>query len=331
MDNTEVKKEYSPTAKFRKYLLTINNPEKYGITHEYIRDALSSLNADYYAICDEIGESGTYHTHVFIYRESNVRFRTIKGKFPSAHIDIAQGTCEDNRNYLLKEGKWANTSKSETTVKGTFEECGECPKHDEGTKPTTERVVDMIRDGYDDCDILNAIPKTAYQVKNFSLIRQTLLSKKYLTEMRLNIEVTYLYGASGTGKTRSIFARHDANDICRMTTYKKDRVLFDNYSSQDVIVFEEFHGQIPLPEMLNYLDIYPLMLPARYNDRIACYTKVYITSNISLDMQYPCQDAESVNALKRRIHNIVRFDSDGTITVEKGSFELPKEEDDVGD
>ena len=34
--------------------------------------------------------------------------------------------------------------------------------------------------------------------------------------------------------------------------------------------------------MLNYLDIYPLYLPARYTDRVACYHHVYITSNAPL-------------------------------------------------
>ena len=51
-------------------------------------------------------------------------------------------------------------------------------------------------------------------------------------------------------------------------------------------MLEEFHSQIPISAMLNYLDIYPLTLPARYTDRTACYTKVYITSNISLEEQY---------------------------------------------
>ena len=39
--------------------------------------------------------------------------------------------------------------------------------------------------------------------------------------------------------------------------------------------------------MLNLLDIYPLMLPARKKrQKVACYTKVYITSNLLLSRQY---------------------------------------------
>lgn len=37
----------------------------------------------------------------------------------------------------------------------------------------------------------------------------------------------------------------------------------------NTLVFEEFHSQIPIGDMHNYLDIYPLMLPARYNDKVA--------------------------------------------------------------
>ena len=38
--------------------------------------------------------------------------------------------------------------------------------------------------------------------------------------------------------------------------------------------------------MLNLLDVYPPILPARYSDKVACFTKVYITSNLPLNRQY---------------------------------------------
>ena len=71
-----------------------------------------------------------------------------------------------------------------------------------------------------------------------------------------------------------------------------------------MIVFEEFASQIPIEEMLNLLDIYPLMLPARYSDKVACYTKVYITSNLPLGRQYQAVQQyhpETWKAFLRRI------------------------------
>ena len=120
-----------------------------------------------------------------------------------------------------------------------------------------------------------------------------------------------LFGDSGTGKTRSIFASHKPEDICRITDYGgKNGTKFDAYHGQPVLVFEEFHSQIPIAAMLNYLDIYPLQLPARYHDRTACYTTVYITSNISLDEQYTevqRSELETWRAFLRRIGCVKEF------------------------
>ena len=75
------------------------------------------------------------------------------------------------------------------------------------------------------------------------------------------LQVSYLYGASGAGKTRSIYETHDPRSIYRVTNYRAARgVSFDGYHGQEVLVFEEFSSQIPIEDMLNYLDIYPLAL-----------------------------------------------------------------------
>ena len=56
-----------------------------------------------------------------------MRFSTIKGRFPTAHIEKAYGSTKDNRDYIRKEGRWAETDKAETSVAGTFEEWGNLP------------------------------------------------------------------------------------------------------------------------------------------------------------------------------------------------------------
>jgi hypothetical protein len=74
--------------------------------------------------------------------------------------------------------------------------------------------------------------------------------------------------------------------------------------------------------MLNYLDIYPLRLPARYSDRVAAYTKVYIISNISLLEQYKkliYNHPLDFQAFLRRIHEVHLYlkDYDGNVIIEK--------------
>ena len=77
--------------------------------------------------------------------------------------------------------------------------------------------------------------------------------------------------------------RYGDGNVYRVTNYKHP---FDGYKGEPVILFDEFRSSLPLPDMLNYLDVYPLMLPSRYADRVACYTRVFIVSNIPLEEQY---------------------------------------------
>lgn len=171
------------------------------------------------------------------------------------------------------------------------------------------RVQKMIAEGKTTSAIVREYPNLSFQINGIDALRQTFLSEKYIKENR-KVETIYICGDTGMGKTAGIYAENSVEDICRITNYASSRALFDAYHGQRVLVFEEFHSQIPIPDMLSYLDIYPLMLPARYSDRVACYTRVYITSNISLLHQYidvQEKDPKTWNAFLRRIHVVRRY------------------------
>lgn len=234
----------------------------------------------------------------------------MKRRFPTAHIESAKGTSKENRDYIRKEGRWASSEKAETSVEGTFYEYGEIPSEAEEKSPKMHQLLQDVKDGYTTQEIIEENSGFAFKSKEIDVLRETVCFDKYKTENRV-LEVHYLYGDSGTGKTRSVYEKHPASDICRITDYGgRNGIRFDGYHGQSVLVFEEFHSQIPIASMLNYLDIYPLNLPARYNDKVACYTTVYITSNIPLEAQYQdiqrCQ-METWNAFLRRIHVVKEF------------------------
>ena len=270
----------------RKWSLVINNPQECGFNHEIIIEILMRFFPDDFCMADEIATTGTYHTHVFIYSHSPIRFTTLKNRLPTAHIEKAYGSAIENRDYILKSGKWENDAKAETNIKDSFFEYGKLPEEKDETSPKMSRLVENIKDGKQTTEIISDTPNFAFRVKDIDILRQTLLSEKYTIENR-SLHVSYIFGISGAGKTRSIYQAHNPRDICRITNYRAGRgVSFDGYNGHDVLVFEEFHSQIPIEDKLNFLDIYPLFLPARYNDRIACYTQVYLTSNMPLTEQY---------------------------------------------
>ena len=308
----------------RKWALVINNPLEAGLDHAAIREILYRFSPAYFCMADEIATTGTYHTHIFLLAPSPIRFSTIKNRFPTAHIEKAYGSAKANRAYILKEGHWADTDKAETSVSGTFEEWGDLPAEKEEEAPEMFKLIQDLRAGKSVMEIIEDNPKLAFRIREIETLRQAILEEKYSAENRA-LEVTYLYGASGTGKTRGIFEKHDRKSICRITDYGgRNGVRFDAYHCQDVLVLEEFHSQIPISAMLNYLDIYPLTLPARYTDRIACYTKVYITSNIPLEEQYrdiQRYQMETWRAFLRRVQNVIEYLRDGsTVQHKKGGF-----------
>ena len=300
----------------RKYQLTINNPQDCDMSHDRIMERLNLFRPAYFCMADEVSSTGTYHTHVYIVSHSPMRFSTFKRRFPTAHIEAAHGTSKENRDYIRKEGKWAETAKAETSVAGTFVEFGALPSEAEENAPKMFQLLRDVTDGFTTPEIIRNNPAFAFKGRDIDALRETFTAERFKVENR-DVRTHYLYGDTGTGKTRGIFERHKAEDICRITDYgRRNGLRFDAYHGQSVLVYEEFHSQVPINAMLNYLDVYPLMLPARYNDRVACYTTVYITSNLPLEQQYTDiqrNKPETWRAFLRRIHEVREYRKDGYI------------------
>lgn len=95
----------------RRWSLTINNPKDCGLDHDTIIERLHLFHPRYFCLADEIGESGTYHTHIYLFSHSPIRFSTVKNRFPPAHIEKSMKGSAANRDYITKSGKWADTKK----------------------------------------------------------------------------------------------------------------------------------------------------------------------------------------------------------------------------
>ena len=147
----------------RKWQLTWNNPKSYGLTRDAILEILSQLPLEYFCLCDEIATTGTPHTHAFLYAHSNLRFSTIQRKFPTAHIERVQGTAKQNRDYIAKEGKWADTEKAETSVAGSFYEWGTLPTEQEEHSPAMSRLLQSVKEGRSTMEIIELRPSPSRQ------------------------------------------------------------------------------------------------------------------------------------------------------------------------
>lgn len=289
-------------SKSRKYQLTFNNPVEHGFTHEVIKTTLASFpGMQYWCMCDEIGEQGTPHTHLYLYSPNAILFSTLQQRFLGAHIEAAKGSHRENRDYIRKEGRWLDDAKHETNLPETFEESGALPIERDKRESVSSEILSLIQSGSSNAEILVQYPSAMNRLQHIEAARQTLLEERYSNQWR-DLEVTYLWGKTGVGKTRSIMEKYGYSRVYRVTNYDHP---FDDYKGQDVILFEEFRSSLPIQDMLKYLDGYPLMLPCRYSNKAACFTKVYLVSNIPLSAQYPnvqVSEPETYRAFCRRIN-----------------------------
>lgn len=293
----------------RKWQITINNPVPKGFTHEVIKGKLKKWKSlTYYCMSDEVAR--THHTHVYMVFSSPIRFSSIKNQFGEAHIEKAYGKSEENRNYIFKEGeKWEKDKKKETNLVDTHEEWGEMPLERQGARSDLAELFELIQEGKSNYEILEEKPELITQIERMDKVRQTIQEEAYKNVFRC-LDVTYIWGDTSSGKTRYVMEKYGYEKVHRVTNYKNG---FDLYKGQDVICFDEFQGQFPITQMLVYLDGYPCVLPSRFYDRIACYTKVYILSNVDLTSQYKEVQASNMKtweAFLRRINHVHVYKDD---------------------
>lgn len=266
------------------------------------------MQLKYWCMADEIGlEEKTPHTHIyFVTKSSAIRFSTVKKLFSTAHIDPANGSSEQNKAYVQKSGKWADDPKGETSIPDTFEEWGEVPIEQPGTRTDMAVLRQYIIDGLTNYEIIEINPDYILNLDKIDRARQVIKEQQYRETFR-QLETTYIWGKTATGKTRGVMEKYGYSGVYRVTDYSHP---FDSYTGEDVLLLDEYGSNFKIRDLLNYLDGYPLTLPCRYTNRVACYTKVYIISNLCLSKQYvdiQVSSPETFRALLRRIHKVICY------------------------
>jgi hypothetical protein len=276
------------------WIITINYLNKEPIHDKELERQLQKLeDIQYYIFQLEQGEKeNVKHHQMYLLFTKRKYFTWIKEQFPTAHIEQRRGSHIQAKEYC---------SKTDTRVSLTNEWGDE---NEQGKRNDLSDILDMIYEGRSINDIINTYPSQYLRYRN----NIEHLYERHKSELTLKtfrqLQVTYVWGKTGVGKTSTIMKHHGFDKVYRITDYKHP---FDTYQGQDIIIFDEFHSQIKIELMLNLLDGYPLKLPARYNDKTAQYKQVYIISNEPLDKQYPNVQKhyqDTFNALRRRIHNI---------------------------
>ncbi|MCL2846373.1 MAG: replication protein [Firmicutes bacterium] len=289
---------------------TLNNPE---FTDAEFNEYLLSIDQiEAFVFQREQSETGTQHFQFFVVFRKPILFTTVKQHFPRAHIEPSKGTKAQNLAYCTK----SQSRIGEVYTHGTFVE--------ERTRTDLVNMLEMVYEGKTLAEIREVFPSQVFIFqKKIVSARNHILAEKFGNIFR-EVKVTYIHGKTAVGKTRTIAEKFGYKNIYRVTEY--DQRAFDNYDGQDIIVFEEFRGGFKIGQMLNYLDGHPVQLPCRYEDKPACYTRVFILTNLTPMEQYKeVQNThpKTWDAFIRRIHRVYNFDNSTTIQSFINDEEIP--------
>lgn len=130
-----------------------------------------------------------------------------------------------------------------------------------------------------------------------------------------DITVNYLWGPTGSGKTRQVMELDDVYKLDAPYTW------WDGYEGESILLIDDYQsGMIARSRLLNLLDGYQLRLETKGGHTYALWTTVYITSNYK-----PTLDS----AMARRVTSVRAVGNTGTTAVtKKGDSDDDIESDD---
>jgi len=247
-------------------------------------------------------ETGTVHLQgylQFFVRQHWSRVKSEMKWLDKAHFENAKGSAESNRVYCTK---------TESRLEGTEPyEYGEMEmREDKGNeKIDMEEVRKRIRETGSIKDVPAKI-----------VMRHPAGLKMLMSEceppFRANFKVLCIVGSTGIGKSHWAAMKYPHAGRAH---YGNCGMWFTNVSADtEVVIFDDFLGQVPLQTALIYFDKFPMyfevkggMVPAMK------YRLCVITSNSVPDIWYPVKAddrkdrTESVKALLRRVGASVEY------------------------
>ena len=317
-DNSITEKVSNAGKNARRWMLTINNPEE---TDEDMIKYIEGLEHIKYSIFQR--EKGhleeTEHFQMFLVFSIGKRFSTIKSLFPKAHIEACKGTNLECMKYCSKE----DTRVSGYYEIGVFQE--------ERGRSDIKTLHELVKSGATDKQIRELLP-TAYirYDKYVERERQKMLAEEFDNKIKENFISVYIYGVTQTGKTTDLFTGY-GNKAYFVSDYLKNP--WDAYRNQDIVVMDDYNSQFNFDMIKKYIDIFPIELASRYNNKYGNYTKVFIVSNKHINFQYAYErthESDKWNSFRKRVHFVLHYENnkiyveDATKPLEKLRQLLPK-------
>lgn len=261
----------------RDWCFTVNNWKDEDISK---LEDVSSIS-QYLIYGKEVATTGTKHLQGYIYFSDAKSFSKVQKLLPTgAHIEKTKGDPQQASVYCKKDGDYVET--------------GNLPLK-QGKRTDLDMVKDMVKSG-------NTLTEIIDSAKSYQSIRSAELILKY-NERKRNYKpkVIWLYGNSGTGKTR--YAYDNYENIYRKTN--STGKWFEGYDAHENVLLDDIKdlSKEYYSFLLELLDRYEVRVETKGGSRQFLAKNIIVTS-----IWHPKNMYQSYNdavELLRRIDEII--------------------------
>lgn len=231
----------------------------------------------------EVGQNGTPHLQGYVEMGKPTRLSGMKKMHPRMHFEKRMGTQEQAITYCKKDNM--------------FVEIGQPGR--QGERTDLNEMRDRIMGGERIEDIMMENPMMHHMYgRTLSRIEDIRMRRLYRTEMTT---CEWLHGPTGVGKSHRAFANFSPETHY---VWKNDNGWQDAYMQQEIVIINDFRGEIPYNELLQMIDKWPYEVRRRGREPMPFMSKhIIITSSLTPDQVYRQQlhKEDSINQLLRRI------------------------------
>ncbi len=228
------------------------------------------------------------HLQMYIELAKQQSLRQIKKIFNdnTIHIDSRKGTQKQAIAYCSKE----DTRIEEPVFLGV-------PKT-QGKRTDLDSIKEAVKNGEKLIDIIDNIESINFQKIRVAQILKTIYSQQRTEKPT----VIWIYGKTGTGKTRWVYENH--NDIYT----KPNNKWWDGYEQQETILIDDYRKDFcKFHELLTLTDRYPTKREIKGGTIEINSKYIIFTAPHSPRQMWDGRTDEALNQLIRRIDKVYKF------------------------
>lgn len=241
-------------------------------------EAIKTIDSRYCILGFERGVSGTDHIQGFIYFKNPRSFSSTMGLLPRAHIEIAKGTPQQNREYCSKSGN--------------FVELGEMPV---SSAQKGEKEIQRWTDAKRACqeNKIEEVPDDIF-IRYYRTLKD--IRKDYMKKPEDIDDVcgVWLYGPPGSGKSYGARQRYEG-------AYDKPcNKWWDGYQGEEYVIIDDFdlNHSVLGHHLKIWADRYAFIAETKGGAVPIRPKKIIVTSNYAIDVIF--KDRALIEALQRR-------------------------------